>query len=44
MTVTKLAKVLGLTKGGIKVLQNIDSKERQAAPNGQGITKIFSEK
>jgi len=44
MTVSKLAKLLGLTKGGIKVLQNIDTNEQQAATNGQGITRIFAEK
>jgi len=44
MTVSKLAKLLGLTKCGIKVLQNIDSKEQHAATNEQGITKIFAEK
>jgi len=44
MTVSKLAKVLGLTKGGIKVLRNTDSKEQQAATTGQGITRIFAEK
>jgi len=44
MTVSKLAKVLGLTERGIKVLQNIDSEERQAATTGQGITRIFVEK
>jgi len=35
MTVSKLAKVLGLTKGGIKILQNIASKQQQAGTTGQ---------
>jgi len=44
MTVSNLVKVLRLTEGDIKVLQNIDSKEQQAATAGQGITRIFAEK
>jgi hypothetical protein len=44
MTVSKLAKLLGLTEGGIKVLQNVHSNEQQAATNEQGITRLFAEK
>jgi hypothetical protein len=44
MIVSKTAKVLGLTKGGIKVLQTIDSKVQKATKTGQEITRIFTEK